>query len=56
MVSGTMADSMRDFHTGFWRNYRGADGPSAYPKAVDEAVEFLTRSPQRTQRFSTGLT
>ena len=43
-------------HTVFWQNCRSADGPSAYPKAVDEAVEFLTRSPQSSRRFSTGLT
>ena len=29
LVSGTMADSMCDFRTVFWRNFRGADGPSA---------------------------
>ena len=33
LVSGTMADSMYDFRTVFWRNCRGADSPSAYPKA-----------------------
>ena len=51
LVSGTMADSMYDFRTVFWRNCRGADGSSAYPKAVDRTVEFLTRSPQSSRRF-----
>ncbi len=39
------------FRTIFWRNCRGADGPSAYPKAVDRPVEFLTRSSQRPRSF-----
>ena len=40
-----MADNMQDFRTVFCHKCRGADGPSASPKALDVAIEFLTRSP-----------
>ena len=45
VVSDTMAGSLCDFRTIFWRSCRSADGSSAYLKAVDVAVEFLTQSP-----------
>lgn len=38
-MSETVADSMYDFRTVFWRSCRSADGSSAYPKAVDKAVK-----------------
>ena len=56
VVSDTMADSMYDFRTVFWRSCRSADGSSAYPKAVDKAVKSSREARKGREVFLTGLT